>query len=343
MKPWLYLPPKISHDLSPLVLRAMAFLKPWPTQKQSEKKLLGLNFLSPFGTAGGLDKNAHSLFSWAKMGAGFLEIGTLTPKPQSPNHGSILQRSLKDKALWNAMGFPNAGYKAVKPKLNQYKKLATKRTLPPLFINIGKNRNTPLKEASKDYLLGIEAFSDIADAFVINISSPNTKDLRLLHEEKNFLPFINPLLKAAKQVQKPILLKLSPDLNPKEFNKFITICTKLPLNGFTLTNTTSSRPDSIKKTFPAHGGLSGKPLSTLSIEKLKIAREILNQESSDQILVSVGGVMNPEDAVLRLRLGADLVQMYSGLIFYGSSLLKDSADYFANYFADYFLKRTDLK
>ena len=335
MKPWLYLPPKISHDLSPFALKALTFLKPWPHKSSAKKQLLGLNFLSPFGTAGGLDKDAHSLFSWAKMGAGFLEVGTLTPEPQGPNPGLILQRSFKDEALWNAMGFPNAGYKAVKPKLTQYQSLKSSRILPPLFINIGKNRTTALKEAHKDYLLGLEAFDDLADAFVINISSPNTKDLRLLHEEKNFLPFINPLLEASKKIQKPLLLKLSPDLANENFKRFVTLCTKIPLDGITLTNTTSSRPKSLTTSFPNCGGLSGKPLAQLSIEKLKTARKILNKEGSKQVLISVGGIMSPKDAVHRLELGADLVQMYSGLIFYGPSLLKDSADFF--------LKRTDLK
>jgi dihydroorotate dehydrogenase len=335
MKPWLYLPPKISHDLSPLVLKGLTFLKPWPDNTPASKKLLGLEFLSPFGTAGGLDKGAHSLNSWAKMGAGFLEVGTLTPKPQGPNPGSILQRSLSDKALWNAMGFPNAGFDAVKPKIKSYKELANKKKLPPLFINIGKNRTTSLKDSHKDYLKGIEFFADLADAFVVNISSPNTKDLRLLHKEENFIPFIEPLLEASKLTKKPMLLKLSPDLEEGDFKSFIKLCANLPLDGITLTNTTSSRPKSLKKSFPDHGGLSGQPLKELSLEKLKWARSILDSEGSNQTLVSVGGVMNPEDAYERLKFGADLVQMYSGLIFHGPTLLKDSADFF--------LKRTDLQ
>jgi len=327
MKPWLYLPPKLSHDISPLALKTLSLLKPWPKKTKASKNLLGLEFLSPFGTAGGLDKGAHSLYSWTKMGAGFLEVGTLTPKPQTPNPGSILQRSLKDEALWNAMGFPNAGYEAVKPKLKEYKKLSLKRPLPPLFVNIGKNRNTSLDEAYNDYLLGIETFSELADAFVVNISSPNTKDLRLLHEEKNFLPFIEPLIASANAFNKPILLKLSPDLEIEDFKTFIRNCTKLKLDGITLTNTTNSRPENLKKDFPLHGGVSGKPLASLSIEKLKVAKTILAEENSKQILVSVGGVMTPQDAALRIEAGADLVQMYSGLIFYGPSLLKDSADF----------------
>ena len=328
MKPWLYLPPKVSHDISPVVLKALALLKPWPTSPKKKLKLMGIDFLSPFGTAGGLDKGAHSLYSWAKMGAGFLEVGTLTPKAQGPNQGSILQRSLKDVALWNAMGFPNAGYEACKPKLKAYQNLKKNKTLPPLFINIGKNRTTPLEKAHEDYLKGIETFKDIADAFVINISSPNTKDLRLLHEEKNFIPFITPLIEAAKKVKKPLLLKLSPDLENEDFKKFIALCTTLELDGITLTNTTSSRPSTLKQTFPVHGGLSGKPVSELSKEKLKIAKQILNELGSKQLLVSVGGVMSPEDANERMELGADLVQVYSGLIFYGPTLLKDSADLF---------------
>jgi len=281
---------------------------------------LGLSFETPFGTAGGLDKTAKDMGTWNKFGAGFIEVGTFTPKPQGPNSGKIIDRDNESEALWNCMGFPNAGFEMVKPRIQAFKK---KHTIP-VFVNIGKNRTTPLSEASRDYVAGVEFFGDVADCLVVNISSPNTKDLRLLHSKENFRTFIGPVLEASLSLPKktPLLVKLSPDLDDEAFVRFIEEASDLPLDGFILTNTTQSRP--LGSAFPERGGLSGAPLKDLSISKLKLARKCLGQESN-KCLISVGGVMDPEDAVERLKLGADLVQCYSGLIFYGPNLFIDSA------------------
>ncbi len=320
-KPWLYLPPSISHKIGPLILRALSKLKSFPKTKTKKLKKLGLHFNSPFGTAGGLDKEAKDLFTWTKWGAGFLELGTFTPKPQGPNPGKIIDRDIKNKALWNCMGFPNAGFKAVLPKIKNYKEKMGNNT--PIFINIGKNRTTPFKKAQDDYIDGINFFSEVADCFVINISSPNTTDLCLLHQKENFKAFIYPIIKTSKVQQKniPLLLKLSPDLNDDDFTIFLNDCKELDLGGFILTNTTVDRPKGIN--FPEKGGLSGAPLYSKSLQKLKLARHILGN-NSPQILISVGGICSPKEAVNRLKSGADLVQFYSGLIFYGPSLFKDS-------------------
>ena len=326
-KPWLLLPPKLSHDLSPELLRVMTAFKRWPKSPSKPKRLFGgLEFSSPFGTAGGLDKKATSLNAWTKMGAGFLEIGTFTPKPQKANPGVILKKSIKEKALWNSMGFPNAGFEAVLPKIEGFIKKSEGLYRPPLFINIGKNRDTKLEDAHEDYLLGLKHFSKVADTFVINISSPNTKGLRELHDEKNFKNFITPLIEST---EKPLILKISPDLETEAFKDFIELCTTLKIDGLTLTNTTASRSEKTTPLFPAHGGVSGKPLAKLSLSRLIEARKILRAKESQQTLISVGGVMTPPQATDRLKAGADLVQFYSGLIFYGPSLLKDSADFFS--------------
>ncbi len=320
-KPWLYLPPNISYKIGPVILRTWSKLKPFPKTKNKKFKKLGLYFSSPFGTAGGLDKEASDLFTWTKWGAGFLEIGTLTPKPQGPNPGKIIDRDIKNKALWNYMGFPNAGFKTTLPKIINYKKKMGNNT--PIFINIGKNKTTPLKKAQDDYISGIKFFNEVADCFVINISSPNTTDLRLLHQEENFKNFIHPIIKASKAQKKniPLLLKLSPDLSDDDFIIFLNNCKKLDLSGFILTNTTLHRPKGVN--FPKNGGLSGAPLYSTSLQKLKLARHVLGKDSS-QILISVGGVCSPKEAINRLKSGADLVQFYSGLIFYGPSLFQDS-------------------
>lgn len=220
------------------------------------------------------------------------------------------------------MGFPNAGFKAALKNISQFKDKAPKH--PPLFINIGKNRSTPLDLAHNDYVKGVSEFNELADAFVVNISSPNTKDLRLLHQKENFLNFIDPILNESlkQKVQKPLFIKLSPDLDDTDFVNFLKDTSEMPFAGYTLTNTTVSRPNGLK--FPERGGLSGAPLKELSLKKLKLAKESLASLKSGKKVISVGGVMNPQDAVERIEAGADLVQFYSGLIFYGPSLFANS-------------------
>lgn len=322
-KPWLCLPPSLSHKIGPLALRIWTcFKRPHKYNNKNKVQKLGIEFNNPFGTAGGLDKEAKDLFTWNKWGAGFLEVGTFTPLPQGPNPGKILARDCKNKALWNYMGFPNAGFKAVLPRIKSYKeKMGVNQT--PLFINIGKNRSTPLNKAQEDYVKGIHFFNDVADCFVINISSPNTKDLRFLHQKENFKTFINPIIEAATILNKktPLLVKLSPDLDDEAFVQFLNDCKPLDLNGFILTNTTAGRPKGLN--FPERGGLSGKPLCAQSLHKLKLARKILGDDCS-KIIISVGGICSPEEAKNRLNCGADLVQFYSGLLFYGPSLFKDA-------------------
>ena len=314
------MPPGLAHSFGPFALRQASLLKKRPAFTNEPINKLGLSFQTPFGTAGGLDKSAKDLETWNKWGAGFIEVGTFTPKPQGPNPGKIIDRDKNSQALWNCMGFPNSGFEVVKPRIRKFKQ----KHSTPVFINIGKNRDTALEDASKDYVAGIKFFGDIADCFVVNISSPNTKDLRLLHSKENFRDFIGPVLEASLSLPKktPLLVKLSPDLDDLTFSRFISEASALPLDGFILTNTTQSRP--LGSNFPERGGLSGKPLKELSISKLKIARDCLGQ-NTNKCLISAGGIMDPDDAIQRLKLGADLVQTYSGLIFYGPSLLIDSA------------------
>lgn len=318
-KPWLYLPASFSHSFGPWGLRQMTKLRPLSELKADSFNKQGIYFRNPFGTAGGLDKEGKDLFTWQKLGAGFLEVGTLTPEPQEPNPGKILDRSNEHQALWNSMGFPNAGFKAVKPRIIKYK---NKVKDTPLFINIGKNRNTPLEEAYKDYVKGINMFSEEADAFVVNISSPNTKDLRKLHERENFKKFISPIVEENKRqaIEKPILIKISPDLPDESLESFASLCLEYPLGGWVLTNTTTERFD--QTTFPKHGGVSGLPLADLSRKRLSVVSKVA-KSAPDRLVVSVGGVMSPKEALHRLDLGADLVEFYSGLIFFGPRLFKE--------------------
>jgi dihydroorotate dehydrogenase len=313
-KPWLFLPAPVAHVALPLILPiASRILNCAPLEFKS-LEWQGLKFKNPLGIAGGVDKNADNIHDWIRLGAGFIEIGTITPKSQTANPGVILDRSTKLKALWNKMGFPNQGAGRVQ------KKLAV--TVPfsvPVFANIGKNRETPNELADSDYVSCMQTLSPFVDAFVVNISSPNTTGLRALLEPKSLRHLINSIL-LQKPKGKPVLLKLSPDMNEHETLSAIDIASEAGVDGFTLTNTLANN----SKYFPGHegGGVSGLPLAAIAKEKLKLTHAHLKRLNIKKLIISVGGVLTPKEALERLELGADLVQIYSGLIFWGPGFFK---------------------
>lgn len=318
IKPWLWLPPKLAHDLSPFAVEMYSWLQSENTPQWGSFSWRNLHFKNRLGLAGGADKNAEHIKAWKKLGCGFIEVGTITPLSQNSNPGKIFDRSIADQALWNKMGFPSAGADEACYNLRalQYQERV------PLFINIGKNRHTPIDQAHQDYTFLIEKFNDHADAFVVNISSPNTKGLRDLAKKENLESFLNPIAMTKKSLNsdKPILLKLSPDLEEGDLKRILDISIQNHVDGFVLTNTTLSR-ETIKN-FPAEGGISGKPLSELSKHALKTAIAHLGAEKSKKLIISVGGVMTAEDVFERIDIGADLVEVYSALVFSGLSFFR---------------------
>lgn len=318
-KPWLLLPPQWAHDLGPFGLKLFSLLHSGPTPEWKSFTWNNLHFKNPLGLAGGVDKNAESLNEWWDLGAGFVEVGTVTPRPQSANPGKIMDRDMEHKALWNKMGFPSHGANEVFFNLQDYEEKKT-----PVFINIGKNRDTANENASDDYLYLIHRFKPQADAFVVNISSPNTKGLRDLQNKAALTKLLEPLVKASHgKDHKPILLKLSPDLNDDSLEEALNVAVELGIDGFVLTNTTLSRPQGI--TFPTEGGLSGAPLKPLSCQILQKSLQILGKHRPGKLIVSAGGAMTPEDVFERLQMGADLVEIYSALIFEGPGFFRNVA------------------
>lgn len=318
MKPWLWLPPQLAHDLSPYGLKILnLFGKPatlttpcWHSFSWNH-----IHFDNPLGIAGGVDKNAVSALDWQKLGCGFVEIGTVTPQPQQANPGKIMDRDLKTRSLWNKMGFPSEGMLQVFKNMQSLK--ANPQLSIPLFINLGKNRTTPNDKADADYVLLMNQFQSVADAFVINISSPNTSGLRDLVKPEILAPFIESLMKHRDQLtsKRPIIIKLSPDLEINAFSEALKTCLKYGVDGFILTNTTLNRTET--PFFPSDGGVSGQPLSQLSKKLLIQAVEICAQEKTKKIVISTGGVMTADDVFERIENGADLVQVYSALVFEG--------------------------
>ncbi len=328
MKFWKYLPPQFAHDIAPKGLKALSYFTPKTDIEYNAFKWRGLSFKNPIGIAGGVDKDGVSLETWQHFGAGFLEVGTVTPLPQSPNPKPILKRYWNDKVLWNKMGFPNSGAEKLKNNLLKYE------IDVPLFINVGKNRITSLDEAANDYLCCMDILAAHADAFVINISSPNTKNLRDLANKSH----LNYLLKKIDEKQKElsqkfnksfnIFLKLSPDMNEDNFLETIETSINNGINGFILTNTTSQRnatksSQTSETSYPKEGGLSGACLKDLSLSNLNKLVTHLGQ-NSDKLIISVGGILSAEDIQERLDMGANLVQCYAALIFEGPNFFKNS-------------------
>lgn len=320
MKPWLLLPPQFAHDISPWVIKLVSWIyedDPIPVWGSFQWK--GLLFKNPLGLAGGVDKNAENVLDWWRLGCGFLEIGTVTPLPQGPNPLPILARNIEKQSLWNRMGFPSHGVQEVYYNLKSY--APSFRT--PVFVNIGKNRTTHNDKAIDDYMACLRQFESLAQVFVLNISSPNTVGLRDLQQPEQLKKLIGPLKQELESKNnQPLLVKLSPDQTDEELYQTVTTCQQLGVDGFILTNTTTSRkmtPD-----FPKEGGVSGLPLKDLSRETLRKVIACLGEKRRGMLIVSVGGVLTPEDVFERLKDGADLVQAYTALVWSGPKFFRDT-------------------
>ncbi|MBT8232601.1 MAG: quinone-dependent dihydroorotate dehydrogenase [Saprospiraceae bacterium] len=284
-----------------------------------KKEILGLSFPSPVGLAAGFDKDGKYYDTMSALGFGFIEIGTVTPKPQDGNPKQRLFRLPKDKALINRMGFNNEGIDAFVSRLKNRKK-------SDIIIggNIGKNKITPNEEAISDYEICFEKLYPYVDYFVVNVSSPNTPDLRSLQDKEPLTKLLNHIitLRSQKEKVKPVLLKIAPDLNNDQLNDILEIVVSENVDGIIATNTTISRSDlntsDQKIAEIGNGGLSGQPLKNRSLEVVSYLRK----HNKTIPIIGVGGISEPQDAVKMLSAGADLIQVYSGLIYQGPSFIK---------------------
>jgi len=286
-----------------------------------EKEVFGLRFKNPVGLAAGLDKNALAFNELGEIGFGFIEIGTVTPKPQPGNDKPRLFRLPKDEALINRMGFNNEGVVEAAKRLRNRKDKSV-----IIGGNIGKNKTTPNEEAVNDYIICFTALFDVVDYFVVNVSSPNTPNLRDLQEKEPLTKLLNALqeLNAKKNNPKPILLKIAPDLTNSQLDDIIDIVRQTKIDGIIATNTTISRDglsyDASEINKIGMGGLSGKPLAKRSTEVIKY----LKQKSNNAFpVIGVGGIHSAEDALEKINAGADLIQLYTGFVYYGPKLIKD--------------------
>lgn len=283
-----------------------------------EREVFGLKFKNPVGLAAGFDKNASSISELSNFGFGFIEIGTVTPLPQSGNEKPRMFRLPDDAALINRMGFNNEGVGVAALRLKQLKR-------DGLIIggNIGKNKLTPNEEAVSDYIKCFDALFDVVDYFVVNVSSPNTPGLRELQEKGPLKNILNTLQQRNNKngVSRPILLKIAPDLSNAQLDDIIEIVKETGIAGVIATNTTISREglrsgDNLQA---ESGGLSGKPLTKRSTEVIRY----LSEKSGKAFpIIGVGGIHSAEDAIEKLRAGAALVQIYTGFIYEGPGLIR---------------------
>ncbi|MCC5921570.1 MAG: quinone-dependent dihydroorotate dehydrogenase [Cyclobacteriaceae bacterium] len=278
----------------------------------------GIRFPGRVGLAAGFDKNAEHIDLMADLGFAFIEIGTVTPKPQEGNPKPRLFRLTKDEALINRMGFNNGGLDQV------IENLKARKSKVIVGGNIGKNKVTPNEEAVSDYLICFKGLYDYVDYFVINVSSPNTPGLRELQDKEPLKRIVSALHKEREkmQVKKPIFLKIAPDLTQEQLDDIISLSEETGLEAVIATNTTLDRSQLLTsenqlKSIGA-GGLSGKPLQTRATEVIRY----LNEKSDGKLrIIGVGGINSVEDAKQKIEAGAELIQIYTGFIYHGNGLI----------------------
>ena len=310
-----FLPPEVAHRLTlaslrfPLIPRILSGGDPAP---EDPVQLMGLKFRNRLGIAAGVDKNAEATLAWHDLGFGFAELGTITLHAQSGNPRPRVFRFPAQQALINRLGFPNLGAEAIAKRLRPLRERHSLKDFP-IGINLGKSKITPLNEASGDYLGSLKILHSLGDFFVINISSPNTPGLRDLANPEDLRRLLSTLQEynRSQSNPKPILLKISPDLELSALPEIVQATREFSLSGIVATNTTLHR---CKEDPTENGGLSGRPLTDRALAVTRAIRPLLAPE---QILIGVGGIMKAADYQSRRAAGADLAQVYTGMVYLG--------------------------
>lgn len=328
------LDPERAHDLTMAALRSpmappiLAMASPG-TNPQLQQSLFGLAFSNPVGLAAGLDKHGTAVRSWAALGFGFAEIGTVTPRPQPGNPKPRLFRLRGDRAIINRFGFNSVG--AAQVATNLSRSGCTRASVNPgerpgrclVGINLGKNKDTPNERAVDDYVMGLDVLHRFADYFVVNVSSPNTAGLRALQDRKALRPLVEQVVGRLRQVATraiPVLVKVSPDLEDDELVESVEAALAGGASGVIATNTTTGRSGLVTGGPIAQetGGLSGAPLR----DRANRACRTLYRHLGGRVpIVGVGGIFTASDAYERIRSGAALVQLYTGLVYQGPAIV----------------------
>jgi len=309
------IPPETAHRLTltslrlPLVPRLLSGGSPAP---EDPVELMGLKFRNRLGIAAGVDKNAEATLAWHELGFGFAELGTVTLHAQPGNPKPRVFRFPDQQALINRLGFPNLGAEAIAGRLRPLRERHALKNFP-IGINLGKSKITPIPEASADYLGSLKILHSLADFFVINISSPNTPGLRDLAKPEDLRRLLATLQEynRSQSIPKPLLLKISPDLEFSDLPEIVQTTREFSLSGIVATNTTLHR-NTVDST--ENGGLSGRPVTDRALAITQAIRPLL---AHGQVLIGVGGIMNAADYQARRAVGADLAQVYTGMVYLG--------------------------
>jgi dihydroorotate dehydrogenase len=295
-----------------LALRMLRYFQPPPRPKT----LFGLNFPNPVGLAAGLDKDGVALPAWAALGFGFIEIGTVTAKAQLGNPEPRIFRLPEQQALINRLGFNNEGADAIAERLRKLRGSGRWPTVP-VGINVGKSRATPLEKAADDYLYSFRLLRDFADYIALNVSSPNTPGLRDLQEPTALSGLLRAIGKEPGAAMKPLMIKISPDLSSVELEAILKVCVENGVAGIIATNTTLDH-SSIPAELDQEGGLSGAPLRK---KATSLVRDIVTRAAIP--VIASGGICDGESALEKFQAGAQLVQLYTGLVYCGPRLLRE--------------------
>jgi dihydroorotate dehydrogenase len=317
-KPLLFrLDPELSHRWTLAMLARMPRFKPAIDPPELRTEAFGLYFSNPIGLAAGMDKDARAATAWNSMGFGFAEIGTVTPRPQPGNPRPRMWRLTEHRALINRLGFPSDGLEAIAPRIES---LRRQRLRLRIGINLGPNKDTAADRVAEDYATLIARVAAIADFAVINVSSPNTPGLRGFQTPERIRAIVEAIRAAAGSIQHlPILLKIAPDLEPAAIGEICDAALALRLDGIVATNTTLKRDElGVHSELP--GGLSGDPLKELA--RAAIA-ELYDHLKGRITIIGVGGISSADDAYGHIRAGANLVELYSGLIYQGPGLIRE--------------------
>ena len=319
------LPPELAHSISLNSLKLLYKIKILgffygKNNKDENILFCGMHFKNRLGTAAGLDKNGDYINFASNIGFGFIELGTVTPKPQAGNPKPRIFRCIHDEAIVNSLGFNNKGVAYLKNKL-----MSISRELP-IGINIGKNSSTKIDKAYEDYEYCMDQIFPLADYITLNISSPNTQRLRDLHNKSYLDFFLNKIKRKHDMLTKknnkrvPLILKVSPDICMADLEDLCGLILNYEIDGVIATNTTVDHK--VLKTMPyqTNGGVSGKPLLNKSN---KIIKEIKNHVGNNVIIIGTGGITSAESAMSKINSGANLLQMYTGLVYKGTRLIKD--------------------
>jgi len=310
-----------AHWLTVQALARASWTMSWvPNTVHDPLTLMGLRFRNRVGLAAGMDKDGIAVEGWRRLGFGFAEVGTVTPRPQAGNPRPRIFRDVKQEAIINRLGFNNGGVDACVARIRE-------RTPDDMLIgiNIGRNKDTPAEQAVEDYRQCLEAVHPVADYITINVSSPNTPGLRDLQAEAALEGLLEALAESrdrladAQSIRRPVLLKIAPDLDDEGVRSAAHIALKHGIDGFIATNTTIARPAGLAPEIAGQaGGLSGPPLAEQASHVLRTLR----RECGPSVpIVGVGGIDSPEAAQRRIRDGADLIQLYTGLVYHGPGLV----------------------